>query len=147
MSRNKVLLKGDGHQIEGLASAVIQPGMQIELGTDGKYAPVAGVTADVLKGGSGFKVALEDRLQGKTMADSYAIGDVVFIYQAVPGDEMNLLVKSGEDIAIADKINPEGATGLFTEAAGGDARVVAEALEAVGVLAADTHVACRITSV
>lgn len=138
-----IALKIRGHHDEGVAGEAVSPGMAIELQADGKYDQMTSAQAAALK--RGLQIAKEDGLQGKTIDDDYALDDVLFFFTALPGDHVNALVKSGEDIAIGDKLVVEGGgSGLFVEAAGTETKFQLEAIEAPGALAADTHVKCRV---
>jgi len=86
--------------------------------------------------------------RGKTASNAYASGDVVSYYEPRQGDHLHVLVKSGENIAIADKLIIEGGTsGLFVEAAGTETKFQLEALESSGgALAANTLLLCRVVA-
>lgn len=142
---NTIVLKGKGHHGEGVLDTIVSPGMAVEQAADGDWDPPQGTQAETLKKMS-FKVAKEDALQGKTVDDAYAVGDVLSYYVPLPGDEVQVLVKSGEDIDVGDKLVVEAATsGLFVEAAGTETRYQLEAIEdSGGALAANTLLACRV---
>lgn len=144
-SARTILLKGKdkGHHEEGAAGTVVSPGMHVTLASDGTYGKSAETTAELVK--SGVFIVLEDQHQGKTITGDYAIGDVLFMYKPVAGDHLNLLVKSGENIAVGDKLIAEGsASGLFIEKAGSEAAYKAQARESTGgALAANDFVACE----
>lgn len=143
MASNTILLKGRGHHDEGVAGAAVSPGEAVELQADGKYDPMVSAQAAALK--RSLQIAKEDALQGKTTADAYALDDQLFFYSALPGDHVNALVKSGQDISEGDKLVVEGGgSGLFVEAAGTETKFQLEALESPGALAANTLVACRV---
>lgn len=141
---NTIILKGKGHHDEGVASGAIKPGAAIEL-AGGTYAEQSSAQAAALKGG--LKIATEAALNGgKTITDAYAADDVVFFYVPLPGDHVNVLVKSGEDIDKGDKLVVEGGgSGLFVEAAGAETKFQLEAVEdSGGALAENDFVACRV---
>lgn len=137
-----IVLRGfdKGHHDEGVAGSAISPGMGIEMAADGEFDPIAATQAESLKRNS-LWIAKEDMLQGKTIDDAYAIGDIVFMYKPLPGDKLLLLTKSGANIAVADKVVEEGGgSGLFVEAAGTETRYRAIAKESSGgALAANDH--------
>lgn len=139
-----IVLKGMGHHDEGEADGAISPGMAVELAADGLYDAQSSAQAAALKGG--LKIAKEDALQGKTVADAYADGDRLFFYSPLPGDHIHALVKTGEDIDVGDKLVVEGGgSGLFVEAAGTETKFQLEALEdSGGALAAATLIKCRV---
>lgn len=139
-----VLKGGGGHYEEGKAGSAIIPGQSVQLAADGDYDPNPASKAESIKGD--LILAIEDGLQGKTVSDAYGVGDVVFLYIPQRGDVVNVLVKSGQDIAVADKLNVEGGgSGLFVEAAGADAAYQLVALESSGgALAANQLIKCRV---
>lgn len=130
---NTIVLKGMNHHEEGKAAAAgILPGQAVALDANGEY----GLAADATKG---LKFVKEDALQGKTIEDAYADGDLLFLYQPVAGDHIHVLVEAGQTVAIGD-------TGTIVA---GYAQVSAtktfEFYEASdGALAADTHLKARI---
>lgn len=140
-----IVLKGKakGHHEEGLISTTGVPGMHVTLQSNGQYAKSPETSAELVK--RGIFILKEDDLQGKTINDAYAIGDLVFLYKPISGDHLNLLVKSGQNIAVGDLIVAEGGgTGYFIEAAGTEAQYKAMAYESSGgALGADTHLGCE----
>lgn len=143
-SHNTIVLKGKGHYGEGEANSAISPGMAVALAADGKFDQPAATQANLLKESS-FKIAREDSLQGNTIDDAYADTDRLLWYHALPGDELNVLVKAAQTIAVGDKLIVEGAgSGLFIEAAGTETRYQLEALEALSPVGANGFVACRV---
>ena len=131
MATNKIVLKGSGHYNEGVLDTVISCGSAVELAADGNYDAVVSTQAEALKAGI-QPIAIEDALQGNTVDDAYAVGDIVFTYQAVAGDHLQVLVKDGETIAVADNLVVVGSgSGLFEKAAGSETAYQVKALEAV----------------
>lgn len=128
-----IVLKGKGHYDEGESDAAISCGMAVALAADGNWDPTTSTV--------GLSIAVEDALQGKTVDDAYADGDRLFLYHPVPGDVVNVLVTSGENIAVGDKL-AVSTGGKFDETANGNL----VALEGPGALAADALVACRVLS-
>lgn len=145
MAGNTIVLKGMGHHDEGRLDEIVSPGHAIEQAADGDYDLPQGTQAELLKKIS-FKVAKEDALQGKTVDDAYAVGDIVSFYTPLPGDRIQVLVKSGEDIDVGDKLIIEaGGSGLWVEAAGTETRYQAEAIEdSGGALAANKLLSVRV---
>ena len=144
MAANTIALKTNGHHDEGACGAATSPGMAVELQADGKYDPMVSAQAAALK--RGLQIVKEDALQGKTTAAAYAVDDRLFFFTALPGDHINALVKSGEDIDIGDKlVVVGGSNGRFEEAAGTETKYQLEPLQdSGGALAADTTLACRV---
>lgn len=139
---NTILLKGINHHEEVVADAAVSPGEAIEIAADGKADPVQSAQAEALKGS--LFIAKEDALQGKTVDDAYVQNDILFYYIPVPGDHVNALVKSGEDIDLRDLLVVEGGgSGLFVEAAGTETKYQLQALEdSDGALGANTLIKC-----
>lgn len=128
-----IVLKGKGHYDEGEADAAISCGMAVAMAADGNWDPTTSTV--------GLSIAVEDALQGKTVNNAYADGDRLFIYHPMPGDVVNVLVVSGTNVAVGDKL-AVGSGGKFAETANGNLI----ALEGPGALAADALVACRVLS-
>ncbi len=141
----RIVLRGrDEGYGEGRCDEAMSPGMAIELAADGDYDQVQATQAEALKGVAGLIILIEDSMQGKTVDDAYAADDVIFFYHPVNGEIINILVKSGEAIAVGDTLVVEAAgSGLFVEAAGTETRYCFEAMEGPGTLAANDHVKCR----
>jgi len=111
---NRIVLKTKGHFDEGVAGSAVSPGEAVRLAADGKYDPET--LAAQIAAGRGLKIAIEDALQGNTVEDAYALDDIVFFLSPLPGDHVQVLVKSGEDISVADYLSVEGAgSGQFIE--------------------------------
>jgi hypothetical protein len=144
-SHRTIVLKGKakGHHEEGILGTVATPGMHVTLQANGQYNISPEATAELVK--RGIFIVKEDELQGKTITDAYAVGDLGFFYKPVPGDHLNLFVKTGLNIAVGDIITAEGGgTGLWIEAAGTEAAYKAQAYESSGgALAANTHIGCE----
>lgn len=137
-----IVLRGNswGHHDEGVLAGAVYPGMGIEMKADGTYDVIASTKAESLKRGS-VLIAKEDAYQGKTINDAYASGARVFFFIPKAGDRLLILVKSGETISVGDLLVEEGtASGLFVEAAGSETRYRYKAVEATGLLAANTLV-------
>jgi hypothetical protein len=131
MAGKTILLKGTNHFGEGTLEAIVSPGMAVELTPTGGIDEVQGSQSEALKQGAPL-VVLEDALQGNIVTDAYVSGDTVFTYQPVAGDHIQVLVKDGEVIAIADKLVVEGGgSGLFLGITGSEAAYQVKALEAV----------------
>lgn len=125
---------------EGVLAGAVSPGMVIEMKTDGTYDVLASTKAEILKRNQ-MLIVKEDAYQGKTITDAYASGARVFFCIPLVGDHLLVLVKSGETISLNDLLCEEGAaSGLFTEAAGSETKYRFKALEAPGLLAANTLV-------
>jgi len=80
-SPKTILLKGAGRHEEYPADAALKPGHLLILNATGE------VLKHATSGGVGeCMIAKEDALQGKTIADAYAAGDIVMVDIPAPGD-------------------------------------------------------------
>lgn len=165
---NKIVLVGEGRHEEGLADVAVMPGMAIRLQADGGYSPeTLDPTVAALRG---LKIAKEAGIIGSPYLDGitngqrgtvdaqYAIGSQIFFYIPTRGDILNVLVKSGETVAVGDALYVEGSTsGKFRKQANATLTVgttpavttpVAAQLEALeasgGALGADTLLRARV---
>jgi len=131
MAGKTILLKGTNHFDEGTLEAAVSPGMAVELTPTGGFDEIQASQSEALKQGIPM-VAIEDALQGNIVTTAYSSGDVVFTYQAVAGDHLQVLVKDGETIAVADKLVVEGGgSGLWLGITGSEGAYQVKALEAV----------------
>jgi hypothetical protein len=144
MSRKTIITIGTGTQYEAVANAIITPGQVVELLSTGKVQKKA--TEATL----GEKaVAIEDYLQGKGIADTYAAGAMVMYRIFKSGDESLLILADGENVAIGDKLvfdtlGEVRAAGTSTELL--KVCVAMEALDAsasAGVALADRRIVVR----
>lgn len=138
-----IVLNGDGSYEEGPMATTGQAGMNVvmtaaseQLMRDSYAIGVSLSTANHLK------LLREDQLQGKTIDTTlYQVGDNAFVYVAVPGDVVLLLVKSGATVNKADGLSAD-ATGAFVV---DNTAPKAQALEASGgALAVATHLRARV---
>ncbi len=99
----RIHLLGSGRHEEGIAGATITPGMLIALNSDGEYIPhgTSGIAAE-------RNFALEDALQGRTIADNYTEGELVGFVACVPGDVVFAFLADGEVVDIGDKLVSNG---------------------------------------
>lgn len=147
-----IVLRGHNHYDEAQADEAIKPGQLVRLAADGNLDKEPKAKAEAIKGG--LAVCVEGGVtsdgagSSKTVVagGTYASGDIIPYYTPVRGDRLNVLVKSGEDIAVGDVLNPEGGgSGLVVEAAGADAVYRFEARESSGgALGADTLLAVEV---
>jgi len=93
---NTIVLIGNGRHEEFPAAGAITPGDCVKMAAAGT------VTAGLLANGE-LLIAKEDALQGKTVDDAYASGDVVFTYIPVPGDVLSLRAAATQTIAVGAK--------------------------------------------
>jgi len=86
------------------AVAAITPGMLLELTSAGK------VQAHSTAGGNAPRmIALEDELQGQGVNDAYAADDKVQCWIPYPGDQVYAILADGENVAIGDLLESNGA--------------------------------------
>lgn len=89
---------------ELVAAAIITPGMLIERTSLNK------VQAHSTSGRNAARMfAREDYLQGKDYDDQYAVGDQVQVMLPLAGEELLGILADGEDVAIGDFLESNGA--------------------------------------
>lgn len=153
---NKIVVKagytdGGAEHEEGILQGAATPGMNLvmtaadeELGSQTYKADssdYSGTGTDTTTVKGPIKIAKENAMFGGTIDTAYADGDRVQIHIAKPGDVLQVLVASGENI---DKTN-----GLSANTAGkwvkDTTNAIVEALEdSGGALGADTHMRVRV---
>lgn len=85
MGANTIMLRGNkGHRLEYAAAGTIKPGHLLQWGSAGML-----VVHATYAGKAERMFALEDYLQGNVITTAYASGDLVFVYDALPGDIIN----------------------------------------------------------
>jgi hypothetical protein len=144
--KNTIHLKGMGRHEERVSAGVLSPGHLLVVNSTDK------VVVHATEGGVAERLfAKEDALQGKTVSQAYASGDVVSILVAAPGDEVQAILKAGEDVDIGDILISAGDGTLIEEGSEGSGVVVkqrvAVAIEAVdlsGSGAVNTFIAVRV---
>lgn len=136
-TRDTIITIETGIQYEAVAHAALTPGHLVELLATGKVQKQATAGADCE-----IAVAIEDYLQGRTIADEYAADDRV-LYRVFPkGAQILLVLADGENIVVGDKLTP--ATGGEVKAVDStDTRVKFIAMEAVNASAGSVPVAQR----
>lgn len=99
----RIHLLGSGRHEEAYAAAIIKPGMLVALNAASKLVP----NPDV--GGACEKAfALEDALQGRTIATDYAANELVSFVLAQPGDVVYAWAASGANLIVGDKVMGDG---------------------------------------
>jgi hypothetical protein len=102
---------GKGHRDERVAAGAIKPGHLVAVDSDDKVAVHA-----TYGGHAELMFALEDSLQGNIISTAYAAADVVFTYQALPGDIINARCPAlAAAIVKGDKLISDG-TGCLVKA-------------------------------
>lgn len=128
MDSNRIELIVTGRHEEGVAAeSGILPGMLVQLTSDDELEmqDAAGAYCEIA-------VAKEDALQGKTIEDAYAMGDVVSYVLPNPGDEVAVLLKASENVVIGDDLIASG-DGTVQKTTGSPLRVLFKAREASNV--------------
>lgn len=100
-----IRLRGNkGHRDEKRANGALSPGHLVQVDSSDK------VLKNNVFGGRCERIfALEDALQGNTVETAYADGDLVFTYEALPGDIINTRVPAkAVAIVIGDKLISNG---------------------------------------
>lgn len=87
---------------EKVAAGTITPGMLLGIDSAGK------VVAHATDGGVARMVAIEDELQGKGVDTNYSATAQVSCWVPTPGDQANLLLVAGQNIAIGDLLKSNG---------------------------------------
>lgn len=113
---------------EETAAEAITPGQLVELKSDGEIQKHA-----TGGGEAGLRIALEDELQGKTIEEDYADGDPVQVWDVQPGEEVLVVVESGDSPSIGDFLESAG-NGNFTTGSTGNA---VKLLEVIGAAETD----------
>lgn len=105
---------------EGRAGGVITPGMLIKLNNSGVYVAhnASGVVA-------ARQFALEDALQGKTIDDNYASGELVRFVHALPGDHILGILAAGQNVQDGTRLVSDGLGSLIAGDTDSDAVCVA----------------------
>jgi hypothetical protein len=136
---HRIHLLGDGRHEEDIAGAVIRPGHLLATTTGAEVLPNACGTViphNVAGGPCEAKFALEDALQGKTIHDSYAVGDIVGNVMCNRGDVVYAWLSEGETVTPGSFLTSNG-DGALKVAGGGDYRI-AKALEILDASDTDT---------
>lgn len=110
--------------------------MLIKLNNAGVYVPhdASGVVA-------ARKFAIEDALQGNTIDDAYASGDLVRFVHALPGDHILGILAAGQNVQDGTRLVSDGAGSLI--AGDTDSDAVATALEDRDASATDQSLEAR----
>ena len=137
-----ILISGEYVKLQSLSLAAAQtpyPGMLLKLDSAGA------LTVHATQGGYGeMIIALEDALQGKTIADAYTAGTLCDCAIPLPGSEFLALLSVDQNVIIGDQLCSEG-NGKFEKIDTGDVPlcVVLEACDLTGSTAVDTLVKVR----
>jgi hypothetical protein len=112
-SHNKIVVKaGNGVYDEGVAKVALTPGMGVVMDADTKLRLPG--SADEAK--TCLKIVINQELGGENVDTPIAIDDLFQYFIPSQGSRVNVLVKSGQNIAIADFGVLETGTGKFIEA-------------------------------
>lgn len=130
---NKVLLIGPFRRVEMPAVGVVVPGSLIEqvAGT----ATTGAVQPHSTAGGFGETLfAEEDALQGRTIADNYALGEIVTCCSVTPGTLVNALLLAGSNYTVGTKLISDGA-GRLKPTTGSPSKIFGIIVEAIDLSA------------
>ena len=129
MSYNTIVLQGTGRRFEAVVTTgqTITPGMLVKLQSDGtvRTHSAAGQVAE-------RAFAVEDDLQGKVITDAYASASLCQYEILNSGDVAYLPIANGEDIAVGDFLQSDGA-GKLDKYVADSAGVVEYPLSIIGV--------------
>jgi hypothetical protein len=145
LNPNTVHLGGPAHLVNDLAAGVATtPGMTVEMYSNGgvlEVRPTASATEQVT-----IAVALEQGELNKTVADVYAIGDLIKVAFLAPGSTFWALIPSGQNIAVGALLQSNGDGKLkVATATTADANVAKfQSLEASGAVTADTRIRVQV---
>jgi hypothetical protein len=113
MSIRTIIRKGDGVNVEGIASGVLRPGMILERTSTANTFQAHSDDAPAIK--TAPYVLLEDELQGKGIYDAdgdletYASGArLPHIRILSPGDRFDGILSNGEVVALGGKVESNG---------------------------------------
>jgi hypothetical protein len=146
MTAKRIMLAGEFRGEEDLADGTVSPGMLLERTSTPK------VKAHATEGGYAERAfALDDALQGNTVATDYATGKLVFYALAFPGAEVQAILKAGENVAIGAKLVSAGDGKLIAEGSVSSGvtvkqiiAIAQEALDLSGSGDVDTFIAVRV---
>lgn len=124
----RILLKGTNVFEEGRAAAIITPGAMVALNSSGDLIP-----HNVAGGAAEKQFAVEDALQGRTISNDYAIGELVFTTIAKPGDVVFAWLAAGKTVVPGTALTSNG-DGTLKPAAGTDS-IVGRSLETLSTTA------------
>lgn len=141
------LKSGYGAFEEGYAAGAITPGHLIKLttdvGTDNEKKGRQLIVHGTVGGPAERAFALEDALQGKTIDDAYASGDLVFYILAEPGDVVYAWLDAGESVTPADFLQSAG-NGRLEKVTGSNARLAVPLETVVNNESGDVPVRIRV---
>lgn len=119
----RIHLLGDGRLEEAVANASIMPGMLLANSATQDSGGRAKVILHGTAGGPAERnFAIEDALQGRTIADTYVADELVQIINCNSGDVVYGWLAVGENVTTADFLSSNG-DGRFQKATGGDTRL------------------------
>lgn len=139
MAHRTIVLKGTPRYEEARASGIVKPGYlikEVSGGTVTFHSTAAGKAAR--------KFATEDALQGKTVADAYAVGDLVPHVDAKMGDEIAVVLAAGETVVEGQGLESAGNGKLRAVTSGEIIAYAREALDLSDTGAEDTLCAAEV---
>lgn len=104
MATNSIIVKNYSNIfIEKTAAEEVYPGMLVSINSSDQVIKHATASGNVYP-----MVVYEDALQGKSVAQSYAIGDKVKIWIPQRGDVAQFLLEDGQTVVIGDFVESNG---------------------------------------
>ena len=129
---NTILVKTRGHRVRYKVDAAVLPGQRVAVAADGNVDPVG--TAGLL---GRRLIAVENDMEGKTVLDTYDIGEEAQFIEVQSGDEVQLHLKASMTIVIGDKLIVT-TDGSYIKTTGTPAQTDFEARESITTGASDT---------
>jgi len=127
-TKRKIILRGPFEYYEFPADAALTPGDYIRLNSDGEVARNSVVTVGVPH----YAMFAEaDTLQGKTIDDDYAAGDIVRCIVPQRGAVVHVTLAVSQTIVIGDVLAPDNAGNFIKLNQGTSAEGMLVAKEAV----------------
>lgn len=152
---NSIIVSSEprGVFIEGIITGTPKPGtvMQVDVSEDevGGRLSWEVYNADADGNSRMIAVLLEDRLQGKLMADAYVTGTRGFLYVPAAGEMLNMLVAdvggTADTVTRGQLYIVDDGTGLLVNTTGTPEAESFMAAESAAALTANTHIACFFT--
>jgi hypothetical protein len=135
---NRIDLIVNGRYEEARANAAIRPGVALAIDAAGDVGPHA--TDGTLYT---LMIALMNQKLGEIVDDAFASGDLVPYIIPYPGDVVNVILESANDITLDDFLTVTN-TGTFRLASASDTRVLKPLEIHVGTGSADKLFKCRV---
>ncbi len=103
-----IILKGKPNFVEGLGSAEVKPGQIVKLTGENEFGPATPADNGALR------IVTENDLVGKTIQDSYPVGEQVYAHIPMPGDVVYGRILAGQAAIAVGASLVRGANGYLT---------------------------------